>query len=417
VRSLSWFVARRYLASRRKGRFLSLITIIAVGGIAVGVMALMVVIAVMTGLQRDLQAKILGTTPHIYVFQQNMGFRLGNWEQVLASVRQVDGVVAAEPFMQTNVAVTLQESGGAYAEAGILYGIDPHASEQPLTDIERQIRDGELSMAPTAAGLPGLVMGARLAEKLGVFIGDTVVIATLENIHQTPTGFMPALRQFAVTGTFRTGMYEYDLSHMYSELAEVQSFLDLPPDTVSGIAVNIADPWQAELVASRVRDVIEFPYYTWSWMALNGSLFSALKLEKLAMAVILSLIVLVAAFNIVSTLIMVVRDKTREIGILKSMGMTDETVLRIFVLQGVAIGVIGTVLGGAGGLLLITLQNRYQLVKLSGEVYFIEQLPAVLDWVDVLLITGISLLIAFGATIYPARQAARLVPVDAIRHE
>lgn len=417
MRSLSWFVARRYLASRRKGRFLSLITIIAVGGIAVGVMALMVVIAVMTGLQRDLQAKILGTTPHIYVFQQNMGFRLGNWQQVLASVRQVDGVVAAEPFMQTNVAVTLQESGGAYAEAGILYGIDPHASEQPLTDIERQIRDGELSMAPTAAGLPGLVMGARLAEKLGVFIGDTVVIATLENIHQTPTGFMPALRQFAVTGTFRTGMYEYDLSHMYSELAEVQSFLDLPPDTVSGIAVNIADPWQAELVASRVRDVIEFPYYTWSWMALNGSLFSALKLEKLAMAVILSLIVLVAAFNIVSTLIMVVRDKTREIGILKSMGMTDETVLRIFVLQGVAIGVIGTVLGGAGGLLLITLQNRYQLVKLSGEVYFIEQLPAVLDWVDVLLITGISLLIAFGATIYPARQAARLVPVDAIRHE
>jgi lipoprotein-releasing system permease protein len=417
VRSLSWFVARRYLASRRKGRFLSLITIIAVGGIAVGVMALMVVIAVMTGLQRDLQAKILGTTPHIYVFQQNMGFRLGNWEQVLASVRQVDGVVAAEPFMQTNVAVTLQESGGAYAEAGILYGIDPHASQQPLTDIERQIRDGELSMAPTAAGLPGLIMGARLAEKLGVFIGDTVVIATLENIHQTPTGFMPALRQFAVTGTFRTGMYEYDLSHMYGELAEVQSFLDLPPDTVSGIAVNIADPWQAEQVASRVRDVIEFPYYTWSWMALNGSLFSALKLEKLAMAVILSLIVLVAAFNIVSTLIMVVRDKTREIGILKSMGMTDETVLRIFVLQGVAIGVIGTVLGAAGGLLLITLQNRYQLVKLSGEVYFIEQLPAALDWIDVLLITGISLLIAFGATIYPARQAARLVPVDAIRHE
>ncbi|HSJ13706.1 MAG TPA: FtsX-like permease family protein [Longimicrobiales bacterium] len=417
MRHLAWFVARRYLASRRKGRFLSAITLIAVGGIAVGVMALMVVIAVMTGLQRDLQAKILGTTPHIYVFQQNMGFRLGGWERVLEQVRQVPGVTAAEPFMQTNVAVTLQETGGAYAEAGVLYGIDPHASRQPLTDIERQIRAGELSLAPSAAGLPGLLMGARLAEKLGVFTGDTVVVATLENIHQTPTGFMPALRQFAVTGTFRTGMYEYDLSHMYGELAEVQSFLDLPPDTVSGIAVNISDPWRAEQVANQVRQAIDFPYYTWSWMALNGSLFSALKLEKLAMAVILSLIVLVAAFNIVSTLIMVVRDKTREIGILKSMGMTDETVLRIFVLQGVAVGVIGTALGTAGGLLLIALQNRYQLVKLSGEVYFIEQLPAVLDWVDAALIVGISLLIAFGATIYPARQAARLVPVDAIRHE
>jgi lipoprotein-releasing system permease protein len=417
VSSLSWFVARRYLASRRKGRFLSLITLIAVGGIALGVMALMAVIAVMTGLQRDLQAKILGTTPHIYVYQQNIGFRLGNWERVLESVRQVEGVVAAEPFMQTNVAVTPQASGGTYAEPGILYGIDPRASELPLNDIERQLRAGELSIAATPAGLPGLIMGARLAEKLGVFTGDTVVVATLANIQQTPTGFMPSLRQFAVTGTFRTGMYDYDLSHMYAELREVQDFLQLPSDTVSGIAVNVADPWQAEDLAEQIRTVIAFPYYTWSWMALNGSLFSALKLEKFAMAIILSLIVLVAAFNIVSTLIMVVNDKTREIGILKSMGMTDETVLRIFVLQGVAVGVIGTALGSIGGLGLIALQNRYHLFKLSAEVYFIDYLPAELDWIDAVLIIGISLLIAFGATIYPARQAARLVPVDAIRHE
>jgi lipoprotein-releasing system permease protein len=417
VKRLDWFVARRYLASRRKGRFLSLITLIAVGGVAVGVMALMIVIAVMTGLSRDLQAKILGSTPHIYVFQQSFGFRLGDWQNVLERVRKIPGVVAAEPFMLSNVLVTVQSTGGEYAQPGILYGIDPQSSPTPLTELERQIRAGEYRLGPTPSGLPGVLVGYRLADRLGLVDGDTLIAITSENIEVTTFGLNPRMLQYEVTGTFRTGMFEYDDKNLYAQLSAVQDLLGVPADTVSGLAVNVADAWHVEEVRARVSEALPYPFTIQDWTQINGSLFSALRLEKLAMAVILSLIILVAAFNIVSTLIMVVRDKTREIGILKSMGMTDELVLRIFVLQGLTIGVIGTLLGAVGGLVLIGIIDRYELIRLPGDVYFIEKLPLKLDLVDGALIVGLSLAIALLATIYPARQAAKLVPVDAIRYE
>jgi lipoprotein-releasing system permease protein len=220
-----------------------------------------------------------------------------------------------------------------------------------------------------------------------------------------------------VVNTFKTGMYEYDTQNLYTELAPAQALLGLPPDTVTGLAVNIRDPWQARNLASSVFFDLGPAYWVDNWMNLNMSLFSALKLEKLAMAVILFMIVLVAAFNIVSTLIMVVADKTREIGILKSMGLTHRAVLRVFVLQGLTIGLIGTALGVIGGLILVGVLDRYGLIKLPGDVYFIETLPVALDPVDVALIVIASVAIAFVATIYPARQASRLVPVEAIRHE
>lgn len=418
MKGLSWYVARRYLASRRKGRFLSLITLIAVGGVAVGVMALMVVIAVMTGLQRDLQAKILGSTPHIYVFQQSAGFRLGDWQNVLQRVRGTPGVVAAEPFMMVNGFVVLQSTGGNYAQPGVLYGLDAHSSAEPMTELERGIRKGDYRLGKGPGGLPAVLVGGLLANKLNILEGDTIVIATVENNQVSAFGgFTPAMRQFEVTGIFTTGMYEYDEKHLYAEIAPVQDLIGVPADTVSGIAINVADAWAVGPVRNRLQEELQFPYYVQDWTQINGSLFSALRLEKLAMAVILSLIILVAAFNIVSTLIMVVRDKTREIGILKSIGMTDETVQRIFILQGLTIGVIGTLLGAVGGLLLIWVIDRYDLIELPGEVYFISKLPLKLEVPDALLIVGVSLLIALVATIYPARQAARLVPVDAIRHE
>jgi lipoprotein-releasing system permease protein len=204
---------------------------------------------------------------------------------------------------------------------------------------------------------------------------------------------------------------------MYARLEAVQSLLELPADTISMLAVNVDDPWNADEVARRIRDELGFPYETYDWTTLTASLFSALALEKLAMAVILSLIIIVAAFNIVSMLTMVVADKTREIGILKSMGMTDGTVLRIFMLQGLTIGAVGTLLGGILGWLLILAVDRFGLVQIPAEVYFIDRLPVALDPFDMLLIAGVSMAIAFGATIYPALQAARLLPVDAIRGE
>ena len=412
--NLEWYIARRYLASQRKGRFVSLITLIAVGGVALGVMALITVIAVMTGLQRDLQEKILGSNPHVYVFEQGRGFQLSGWQELLPEVLATPGVVSAGPFVLAQVGVF----GNGVATPASLYGIDAHAAPIPLTQIERDLRAGELSLGPTQSGYPGVVLGNRLAQRLGVLPGDTITVGSFENIKTGPLGdIVPAMMSLEVTGTFQTGMYEYDLTFMYTDMEPVQQLLDLDSATVSGIAVNIHDPWMAAEIATGLFTSLGFPYYTDNWMTLNASLFSALKLEKIAMFVILFLIVLVAAFNIVSTLIMVVTDKTREVGILKSMGLTDGSVLRIFMLQGLAIGVIGTVLGTIGGTLLVWLLDRYQFIELPGDVYFIERLPVALDPLDVGMIVLASMVVAFVATIYPARTASRLQPVDAIRHD
>jgi lipoprotein-releasing system permease protein len=287
-----------------------------------------------------------------------------------------------------------------------------------MSDVEREIRAGTKALGPTRSGLPGILVGVRLAQKLGVAPGDTLLVAALENVKRNASGEpIPKYGEFEVTGTFETGMYEYDQQNLYVELPVAQDLLDMTDDEVGGLAVNVGDPWNANRVAQAIELELGFPYWTSDWMTLNRTLFSALKLEKLAMAVILFLIVLVAAFNIISTLIMVVTDKTREIGILKSMGLTDGRVLRVFVLQGLTIGLIGTVLGAIGGLGLVWMLDRYELIKLPGDVYFIDTLPVALEPLDMGLILVASIVIAFAATIYPARQASRLQPVEAIRHE
>jgi lipoprotein-releasing system permease protein len=414
VKRLEWYIARRYLASRRKGRFLSLITLIAVAGILLGVTALITVIAVMTGLQTDLQAKILGANPHIFVFQQGPSFRMTDWQKVLATVKLDPAVVAAEPFIMTQVGVMPNAN---YAQFGTLFGIDAKSTNPPMTDVERQIREGKLAFGPTQSGLPGILIGSHLAQRLGVLRGDVVTVVAMENLKQDPFGNpMPVVRRFEVTGLFTTGMYEYDNENMYAAMPAVQDLLGLTTQ-VSGVAVDVKDPWHARSVARDLDKRLDPIYYSQDWLSLNSSLFSALKLEKLAMAVILFLIVVVAAFNIISTLIMVVTDKTREIGILKAMGMTDAGVLRIFMMQGLTIGVVGTVLGAAGGLLLVWLLGTYHFISLPGDVYFIDTLPVNLQPRDLAVTILASIAIAFAATIYPAKQASRLLPVEAIRHE
>jgi lipoprotein-releasing system permease protein len=419
MKRLDWYVARRYLASRRKGRrLLSLSTFIAIGGVAVGVMALLVVIAVMTGLQRDLQAKILAGTPHVYLFEEGTGIRLGNWRDVLTQVEQMPEVVSASPVLLPAVMVARSLD---YVQPGILYGVAPEVGSEPVSEVERGLRAGDYSLGPKNRrpdALPGVLVGRQLAARMALLPGDTLVIGTIENLAiDAFGGFSPALRQFEVTGTVTTGMYEYDNVNLYARLEDVQDILDLPGDTIGMLAINVTDPWRAREIGVLIRDRLGYPYRADNWINMHASLFSALRLEKLAMAVILSLIIVVAAFNIVSMLTMVVTDKTREIGILKSMGMTDGTVLRIFMLQGLTIGAIGTLLGGIAGSILIMLLDRYKFIELPGDVYFLDTLPVALDPRDVALIIVLSLIVAFGATLYPARQAARLLPVEAIRDD
>jgi lipoprotein-releasing system permease protein len=419
VKGIDWFVARRYLSSTRKGRFGSFSTLISIGGVAVGVMALLIVVAVMTGLQRDLKEKILGSTPHVYVFEPIGEFKLGDWERALDVVRKTPGVIAAEPFMLSDAVGIVSPNRPTYGQPAVLQGIDPWSSRLPLTELENKIRDGVYPWGRTKSGLPGLLIGYLLANRMQLFPGDTVIAMTIANmqVNSLLGTLQPTMQQFEVTGTFDTGMYEYDNMNMYGDLREVQAYLGLPADTVSGIAVNVRDEMRADDFGAAIRQRLDNRVTTRTWLDLNQSLFDALKLEKLAMEMILSLIILVASFNIVSTLMMLVTEKTREIGILKSMGMTDGSVLRIFVVQGLIIGVVGTAIGLVGGLSIMWVIKHFELIKLPADVYFIDKLPLSLDFFDGAMIVVVSILISLLATIYPAMKASKLVPVDAIRHD
>jgi lipoprotein-releasing system permease protein len=412
---LEWYVARRYMASRRRGRLFSFITWIALGGVTIGVGALIVVIGVMSGMQEDLLGKILESSPHVLIQQQGSSLRMDDWDTVADRVRRIEGVEAVAPWVLTTVTALR----GRYSQSADMYGVALDLEGPAVTDMEARIREGTHDLGLTASGLPPVLMGSRLAARMQVFNGDTLTLIAFENLTVDVMGMpSPSMRQYEITGTFSTGMYDYDVKNIYVPIEAAQEQLGiLDRDRVSGLGVRVDDPNHALSVSDLIQSTLGNDFYAVSWSTTNRALFSALELEKLAMYLILTLIVVVAAFNIVSTLVMVVVDRTREIGILKSMGMTDRMILRIFMLQGLSIGIIGTTLGTVLGLVLSWVLDTFEIITIPAEVYFVETLPVSVHATDIGMIVSVSLLIAFLATIYPALKASQLEPVRAIRHE
>lgn len=411
------FIGLRYLRAKRSERFISLITAIATAGVAVGVMTLNVVLAVMTGFEEDLRDRILGFTPHVLVTGE--GSSMPYDPALIERLRAVPGVVVAEPYVQGQAMLAT-----AVNVAGVmLRGVPPVRGG--AIDFERRLHGGRVEdlavsheVKRDASGatvrLPGIVIGKGLARQLDVAPGEPVSLVSPATI-PTAIGPVPKVKRFAVIGIFDAGMLEYDSSLAYVGLAQAQRFFGLD-DRITGVEVRTTSLDRAPDIAARVAAAAGFGYVVRDWREMNSNLFSAIKLEKTVYFVVLLLIVLVAAFNIVATLVMVVMEKRKDIAVLKSMGATRGAIARIFIYKGLVIGAVGTALGSALGLILCALLRRYEFVKLPKDVFYVSTLPVKLYPSYFLLVVAVSLAICLLATLYPARQAARLAPVEAIRN-
>jgi lipoprotein-releasing system permease protein len=413
---LDLHVAMRYLRNRRSSRLLSLITVIAVGGVTVGVMALVIVLGVMNGLQNDLREKILVVNPHLRVLTYGEGLRLDDWPAALEKVRDTRGVTAAAPFVLTQGLIS---AGHDYAEGVAVIGVEADTGTRAVTSLPRYFTRGDLTFRTTHPDVEGgIAIGSRLATKLSAYPGDivTMVAPAGSQFNRSLGAFVPKYRRYEVTGLFETGMYDYDNSYVVMRRETAQEFAGLG-SAVTGLEVRLAQPEQANVFAQQLETKLGYPYRALDWQMQNRSLFSALKLEKLAMGLVVFLICVVAAFNVVGTLTMVVRDKTREIGILMAMGLQRSRIRRVFLIQGVFIGLVGTALGTALGLILGASVNRGHLIPIDPSIYFIDHLPVLTNPRDAVAVVAASLVIATLAPLYPSLQAARLDPVRAIRYE
>ena len=410
-------IALRYLRGQRGTRNASLQTVIAIGSITLGVTALIIVLGVMNGLRNDLRDRILVASPHIRVQTHGTSLRMEDWRAQLKLIREDPDVVAAAPEISTQ---SLVRNAAGFPEGVIVSGLEPGVGTSGVVHLDSAVTSGDLHFRTTLAPKDvdgAAVIGWRLADHLSVNVGDVIQILGLGMIKRNrATGMydQPPEMQVEVTGIIKTGMYIYDNTYVFMDLTTAQRVAGLD-SAVSDIAIRVRDPWNVEPVASRLDLKLGFPYLSETWQAQNNSLFAALQLEKLAMGLVIFFIMVVAAFNIVGTLTMVVAFKTREIGILQAMGLSNRGVARVFLAQGAIVGLSGTALGLVLGLALATIVDKR--IRIDSAVYFIDRLPVHVEALDVLVVVIASVAVAVLATVPSTRRASRLVPVEAIRAE
>jgi lipoprotein-releasing system permease protein len=379
-------------------------------------MALIVVLGVMNGLRNDLRERILVANPHLRILTFGAGLRIDDWRNALATIRRQPGVVAAAPEVISQAGIT---AGQDYGEGVNLLGFDPDTGSRSVTSLPHAITKGDLSFRTSKSGVDGgILLGSRLASRLSVYPGDVITLVPVTEAKVNPAlgVAVPRFWRFEVTGIFETGMFQYDNQFVVMSRELAQRFTGLG-DAVSGIAVRVVDPDRAPEIGEALEKRLGYPYRALDWQTQNSSLFSALQLEKLAMGLIIFFIMVVAAFNIVGTLTMVVTDKTREIGILRAMGLTSPAVARVFLLQGAVIGAVGTGIGLVIGVVVSYIVDKSGWIRINPAVYFIDHLPVHVEASDALIVVLASFAIAVLATVYPSRSAASLTPVEAIRHE
>jgi lipoprotein-releasing system permease protein len=424
--SYELFISLRYLRARRKQVFVSVITMFSIAGIFLGVAALIIVLAVMNGFETDLRTKILGINAHVVLMQY--GGVLRDYDKVLQQVAREKEVVAVTPFIYSQAMLKKGES----ASGVILRGMDTETAsrvinlgkmhEGKIAYLEGKNRQN-LQLTPENVKMPGVVLGKELAKNLGIFLFDTVFIMSPQGI-SSPMGMMPRLKKFIVVGVFDSGFYEYDSTMAFLALGDAQEFLNMG-DLVTGLEVKVNDIYQAGGIARQLEKKLGYPYWARHWMEMNKNLFAALRMEKRVMFIILSLIVLVAMFNIITTLIMVVMEKNRDIAILKAMGATSRSIMKVFIYQGLIIGVIGTFLGAIAGLVVafnleklsLFVERIFGFKILPADVYYLSALPSLVNYWDVTIIILGTLFISLLATIYPSWRASRLDPAETLRYD
>ena len=410
--AFEYFIGRRYLRARQKQAFITLITVLAMAGITVGVMALIVVIGVMKGFEDDLRSRILGGQSHIVVKSEDGA--ITGYQRLVKEVEQVDGVEAATPFNDVQGVLRSKYS----ISPAKIKGIDPATAGRvikTLADVSLPDETGLTSREGNQTQLPTIVLARELARNLGSNIGDVISLISPGKLGSAIMQ-IPVMKQFEISGFFQSGLYEYDNSFAYIHLKDSQKILGTE-NSVTGIEVRVNNIYKAHKIAKLIDAKLGLPYRAQDWMQLNQTLFQAMKTERQVMFIILTLAILVAAFSIASTLIMLVIGKTRDIAILKTMGATNKSIRKIFVFNGMIIGIVGTGLGLGLGLLLSTILKHYDIRHLTGGIYYlIDRVPVKLDVLDIVSIISATLVICFLATLYPARQAAKINPVDSIRY-